>query len=156
MARASPTVACYRWLVPLSDSAREVLEAAVRLNPDGARALLASLLTAPSIVQRIPQDRFGPLAHMVVPEKRPAAGPMARRRLNRPMLPVELHAQAEEFQGEWLAGNITKAELAAAVVECLRQAGEEIPAHSGGWSRVAGTRNGDRDPLGRIFPSETP
>jgi hypothetical protein len=141
--------------VPLSQSAREALEAAIQLNPDGARALLTSLRVAPSAVRYIDRDRFGPLAHMVVDAERPGLPPTARRRFKRPALPVELHGRAETFQQEWLARSFTKAELADAVEQCLRQAGEEVPTYSGGWRAVAGGPDSGTDPLGRVFPGQT-
>ena len=115
--------------MPLSDSARRVLNTAVGLNPDGARLLLAILRTAPATVKYKPQDRFGPLG-MMVGESGVAN---ATRGPSRPRLPLEHHAAAEHFQREWLAKGFTKAELADALESCLRAFGEQLAPHTGSW-----------------------
>jgi hypothetical protein len=120
----------------LSGPARQALEAAVRLNPDGARELYAVLRTAPAAVKRKPDDRFGPLAMMVL-----EAGPRHSARstlgiVRRPALPAELHPQARRFQREWLEERITKAALAEAIEVCLQRDGQPVPEIFGRWHRI--------------------
>ncbi|HEX6349876.1 MAG TPA: hypothetical protein VF160_10870 [Candidatus Dormibacteraeota bacterium] len=132
--------------MPLSDSARRVLETAVGLNPDGARQLVAILRTAPAAVKYKPQDRFGPLGIMVGE----SGVANAARGFSRPQLPLEHHGAAERFRREWLAKGFTKAELADALESCLRALGEQSAPHTGSWLAFR------RDPiapdvLSRIF-----
>jgi hypothetical protein len=120
----------------MSGAAREALEAAVRLNPDGARELYAILRTAPAAVKRKPDDQFGPLAMMVL-----EAGPRQSARstlgiVARPALPTELHPQARRFQREWLAQRISKTGLAEAIEACLQRDGQPVPDVSGRWHRI--------------------
>jgi|GEM_PF-6558420 len=120
----------------MSGPARQALEAAVRLNPDGARQLYAILRTAPAAVKRKPTDRFGPLAMMVV-----EAGPRHAVRstlgvASRPALPANLHPQAGLFRQEWLDHRISKSALAEAIEACLRRDGQTVPAVSGRWHRI--------------------
>ena len=123
-------------LMTMSGRARQALEAAVRLNPDGARQLYAILLTAPVAVKRKPADPFGPLGMMVV-----EAGPKRPGRLTlgvviRPALQANLHPQARLFRLEWLDERITKSALAQAIEACLREDGEQLPVLSGRWHRI--------------------
>jgi hypothetical protein len=113
-------IARYSCLVPFSPSARHAVEVAVRLNPDGARSILAILRTAPAAVKYKPQDRFGPLGMMVIAGGQPDRSPVPAGGFYRPSLPPEFHGQAETFQREWLARSFTKAELADALEQCLR------------------------------------
>jgi hypothetical protein len=130
----------------LSDSARQVLEAAVGLNPDGARQLLAILRTAPAAVKYKPQDRFGPLGMMV----NESGGADATPGFGRPGLPQEHHAAAETFQQEWLAKSFSKVELANELEKLLKTLGEPVLPYQGPWQTVGG--DSDRlDPLSRIF-----
>ena len=120
----------------MSEPARQALEAAVRLNPDGARQLYAILRTAPAAVKRKPTDPFGPLAMMVV-----EAGPKRPSRtvlgvVSRPALPVNLHPRARLFRQEWMDERITKSALAEAIEACLLQDGQPIPDISGRWQRI--------------------
>jgi hypothetical protein len=120
----------------MSGPAREALEAAVRLNPDGARQLYAILRTAPEAVKRKPTDPFGPLAMMVV-----KAGPQRSPRsilgvVRRPALPAHLHPQARLFRQEWLDERISKSALAEAIEAYLRQDGQPVPAASGRWHQI--------------------
>jgi hypothetical protein len=120
----------------MSEQARQALEAAVRLNPDGARQLYANLRTAPAAVKRKPTDPFGPMAMMVV-----EAGPKRPSRtvlgvVSRPALPVNLHPQARLFRQEWLDERISKSALAEAIEACLRQDGQPVPAVSGRWHQI--------------------
>jgi hypothetical protein len=120
----------------ISGSARQALEAAVRLNPDGARELYAILRTAPDAVKRKPDDRFGPLAMMVL-----EAGPRESARstlgiVRRPALPAKLHPQARRFQRDWLEERISKAALAEAIEACLHRDGQPVPEVSGRWHRI--------------------
>lgn len=126
----------------------------MHLNPDGARSLLLSLPAAPGAVAYIPEDRFGPLGHMVIDTEAPTSSAVTPHRFRRPSLPAHLHGQAETFHQEWLARSITKAELADAVEECLMRAGEDIPTYTGGWRVVFGNFDGGRDPLVRVFPNK--
>lgn len=139
--------------MPLSDPARQVLETAVGLNPDGARLLLAILRTAPTAVKYKPQDRFGPLG-MMVSEYGGAARNPSLRGLSRPDLALELHGAAEIFQREWLAQSFTKAELADELERCLDQFGEQAPPHGGSWQTIRGDADG-LDPLSSIFTGPT-
>ena len=116
--------------MPMSDAARQVLAAAVGLNPDGARRLLAILRTAPAAVRYKPQDRFGPLG-MMVGESGPAG-------FDRPGLPREHHAAVEAFQREWVAKGFSKADLADELENRLRTLGEPVPPHHGPWQAVRG------------------
>ncbi len=141
--------------MPFSESAWHALEVAVRLNPDGARSLLAILRTAPAAVKYKPQDRFGPLGMMVIDSGQADRADLPARGLYRPSLAAEFHGQAETFQREWLARSFTKAELADALEHCLRKAGEEVPPHTGAWQSVGWKSEGERDPLSRVFPSES-
>jgi hypothetical protein len=143
------------WGVPLSRPALEVLDIAVRLNPDGARLLLVSLRAAPSAVTPNPHDRFGPLGHMVVDTEWSGSAAATPARYRRPALPARFHEPAEALQREWLAGSFTKAELADAVERCLELAGEAIPPQTGGWRTVGGDQGTRRDPLERVFPTDT-
>jgi hypothetical protein len=120
----------------MSGPARQALEAAVRLNPDGARQLYAILRTAPAAVKRKPIDRFGPLAMMVV-----EAGPRHSVRstlgvVRRPVLPANVHPQARVFRQEWLDERISKSALAEAIEACLRQDGQPVPDVTGRWHRI--------------------
>src|ERR1700693_1024306 len=122
--------------VAMSERARQALEAAIRLNPDGARQLYAILRTAPAAGKRKPTDSFGPLAMMVV-----EAGPRQSARsmlgvVSRPALPAHLHPQARLFRQEWLDQRISKPALAEAIEACLRQNGEPVPAVAGRWHQV--------------------
>jgi len=126
----------------MSEQARQALEAAVRLNPDGARELYAILRTAPAAVKRKPTDPFGPLAMMVV-----EAGPQRASRstlgvASRPALPVKLHPLARLFRQEWLDQRISKAALADAIEACLRQDAQTVPAVSGRWQQIRPRRAG--------------
>lgn len=132
--------------MPLSDSARRVLEMAVGLNPDGARQLLAVLRTAPAAVKYKPQDRFGPLGMMV----RDSGVANAARGFSRPLLPVEHHPAADHFQREWLAKSFTKAELADALQRCLRALGKQLAPHTGSWQALRRDPIAP-DPVSRIF-----
>lgn len=134
--------------MPLSDPARQVLEAAVGSNPDGARQLLAILRTAPAAVRYKPQDRLGPLG-MMVSESGAASAP---RGLGRPTLPPEHRAAAEAFQQEWLAKGFSKAELADELERCLVRLGEALPSFDGPWQVVGRSPDGP-DPLAKIFGS---
>ena len=120
----------------MSEPARQALEAAVRLNPDGACQLYAILRTDPAAVKRKLTDAFGPLAMMVL-----EAGPQRAARsmlgvVSRPALPTNLHPQARLFRQEWLDGRINKAALAEAIEACLRQDGQPVPAVSGRWQQI--------------------
>jgi hypothetical protein len=120
----------------MSEHARQALEAAVRLNPDGARQLYAILRTAPTVVKRKPSDPFGPLAMMVVEAgpRRPARSTLGV--VSRPALPAHLQPQARLFQQEWLDERISKSALAEAIEACLRQNGQSVPAVSGRWHQI--------------------
>jgi hypothetical protein len=120
----------------MSEQARQALEAAVRLNPDGARQLYAILRTAPTAVKRKPEDPFGPLAMMVVETGPRRSAPSTLGVVSRPVLPADLHPQARHFRREWLEGRITKAALAEAIEACLHQDGQPVPEVSGRWHRI--------------------
>jgi hypothetical protein len=120
----------------MSEQARQAIEAAVRLNPDGARQLYAIFRTAPAAVKRKPTDPFGPLAMMVV-----EAGPRRSARsmlgvVSRPALPAHLFPQARLFRQEWLDERISKSALAETIEACLRQDGQPVPAVSGRWHQI--------------------
>jgi hypothetical protein len=120
----------------MSEQARRALEAAVRLNPDGARQLYAILRTAPAAVKRKPADPFGPLALMVV-ETGP--GQSARSSVGvviRPALPADLHPQARLFRQEWMEKRMSKTALAEAIEACLHRDGQPVPEVSGRWHRI--------------------
>jgi len=120
----------------MSGPARQALEAAVRLNPDGARQLYAILRTAPAAVKRKPADRFGPLAMMVVEAAAPRSAGSTLGVVGRPALPATLHPQARLFRQEWLDDRISKSALAEAIEACLRRDGQTVPAVSGRWHRI--------------------
>jgi hypothetical protein len=120
----------------MSDQALQALEAAVRLNPDGARQLYAVLRTATTAVKRKPTDPFGPLAMMVVETGPRRSARSALGVLSRPALPPDLHPQARRFRREWLKKQITKAALAEAIETCLHRDGQPVPEVAGPWHRI--------------------
>jgi hypothetical protein len=120
----------------MSEQARQALEAAVRLNPDGARLLYAILRTAPTAVKRKPTDPFGPLALMVVETGPRRSARSALGVVSRPALPADLHPQARRFRREWLEKRITKAALAEEIEAFLQRDGERVPEVAGPWHRI--------------------
>jgi hypothetical protein len=81
-------------------------------------------------------DRFGPLGLMVRESGRPDQAPFRLRTFIRPVLPRELHRDAESFRREWLAKDFTKAELGNEIDVCLQECGEDIPDTSGSWRAI--------------------
>lgn len=136
--------------MPLSDLARQVLETAVGLNPDGARQLLAILRTAPAAVRYKPQDTYGPLG-MLVKESGSTVRSHALRGFSRPGLPPGNRPAAEAFQREWLARGFSKAELADELERCLNKLGEPVLPQGGPWQTIGSDIEGP-DPLSKIFP----
>src|SRR6266852_5658579 len=120
----------------MSEQARQAIEAAVRLNPDGARQLYAILRTAPAAVKRKPTDPFGPLAMMVVEAGLRRSAHSMLGVVSRPALPAHLHPQARLFRQEWLDDRISKSALAETIEACLRQDGQPVPAVSGRWHQI--------------------
>lgn len=141
--------------MPLSKCAWEAVQMAAQLNPDGARALVAILRTAPRVVRHKPPDRFGPLGMMVSDrEQSPGARAEGFPNFQRPSLPAKFHQRAEEFHKEWIARRFTKAELANALEDCLRQLGEELPTRSGGWLSIRPESDRNPDPLKSVFSAD--
>lgn len=139
--------------MPLSQPARAALQAAVRLNPGGAKLLLLALRAAPRAVMHKSGDRLGPLGLMLGPPDSVFNGPSA---LARPPLPAELASAADAFVEEWLQKRFSKAELASEIERCLVELG--IPTgmdktwQRSGWKTVASTSPGHSTALDAFFP----
>jgi len=103
----------------IKQALREVREA-VRANPEAAAFLLAVLSSAPEAVVRKPLGQ---------------------------MLRLPDTFSASHFNDGWMAGDISKRNLAAALVVLL---GADTPP-GGGWATVAGS--GAADPPGRLLPN---
>ncbi|HEY7201613.1 MAG TPA: hypothetical protein VIC57_15435 [Candidatus Dormibacteraeota bacterium] len=112
--------------MPLSDAARDAVQAVTARNPRGAQMLLDMMRAAPEVARRKP-TRYGPLNIMI---------------LGQPPLPPDDVRLCERFAEEWLRGDFDVYELSDAVEEALRAVTgrrQDPRRHRpGGWRTLAG------------------
>lgn len=123
--------------MPLSDAARDAVQAMTARNPSGAQKLLDMMRAAPEVVRRRP-TRFGPLNIMI---------------LGQPPLPPDDVRLCERFGEEWLRGDFDVYELAdaveAALCEVTGRKQDPRRQSSDGWQTLAGRRKEPGRLLGR-------
>lgn len=102
----------------MSAEARHGLRAAMAYNPVAAAQLLGMLRTLPISVRKKPQDRYGVLSLLLIPQSIRVIGPVSLPVRRPPLSKEELHA-CEVLQHEWLVGCFSKRDLADAIEQDL-------------------------------------
>lgn len=111
-------------MMPMSKEAAEGLRAAVEYNPATARYFMNIVRFLPLGVRYKEQDRYGPLAMMILPaftQTIQITNAVSIPVKNAPPFPKEKLPLCEIFNKEWLERRFTKQELADTIEQILHE-----------------------------------